>query len=55
MKRDFRITERLLIECGVTVGCKGCEARVKGSGVKPHSISAEDVQRRQSKNETTRA
>ena len=39
MKRDFRITERLLIEYGFTVGCKGCEAKFRGSGVKPHSIS----------------
>ena len=39
MKRDFRITERLLIEHGFTVGCKGCEAKLKGSGVEPHSIS----------------
>ena len=39
MKRDFRITERLLIEYGCTVGCKGCEAKLKGSSVKPYSIS----------------
>ena len=39
MKRDFRITERLLIEYGFTVGCRGCETKLKGSGVKPHSIS----------------
>ena len=39
MKRDFRITERLLIEYGFTVGCKGCEATLKGSCVKPLSIS----------------
>ena len=39
MKRDFRITERLLIEYGFTVRCKGCEAKLKGSGVEPHSIS----------------
>ena len=24
MTRDFRVTERLLIEYGFTVGCKGC-------------------------------
>ena len=29
MKRDFRNTERLLIEYGFTVGCKGCEAKLK--------------------------
>ena len=39
MKRDFRITERLHIEYGFTLGCKGCEAKLKGSGVKPRSIS----------------
>ena len=39
MKRDFRITEGLLIGYGFTVGCKGCESKLKGSGVKPQSIS----------------
>ena len=36
-KRDFRITERLRSEYGFTVGCKGCEAKLTGNGVKPHS------------------
>ena len=36
-KRDFRFTERLLSEYGFTVGCKGCEVKLTGNGVKPHS------------------
>ena len=39
MKRDFRITARILGEYGFTVGCKGCEAKLTGSGVKPHSVA----------------
>ena len=39
MKRDFRITARVLGEHGFTVGCKGCEAKLTGSGVKPHSLA----------------
>ena len=37
LKREFRITERLLTEYGFTAGCRGCEAKLMGQENKPHS------------------
>ena len=39
MERDFRITASVLGEYGFTMGWKGCEAKLTGSGFKPHSVA----------------
>ena len=37
LKREFRITERLLMEYGFTAGCQGCEAKLMGQANRLHS------------------
>ena len=37
MKRDFRITDKLLLEYGFTPGCRGCEAKLTGGAARMHS------------------
>ena len=37
IKREFRIAERLLSKCGFTMGCNGCEGKLTGNGVQPHT------------------
>ena len=42
MKREFRITDKLLEKYGLTDYCKGCVAKVMGDASRPHTQECRD-------------